>query len=224
MKKLVVPGLIAVLLFAFLLAYLVEVLAVAASAVHGHATAGAMPAPPVTGSPVVTGGTSKGKQIALNAELIASHLSGNPDVVYDRLPGDLAAFSQTICPQGTICFPDWQSGSFQCVSLVVGAFHLSGFGTIPRNDAFGFWSTYAALSGWQEIPNGSQLPQVGDMMVWADGAVGHIAIVVQVNSGSVLFAQANAPSPIGHEDMSASGFVSTSWPGYRIVGFIRALG
>jgi hypothetical protein len=224
MKNILILAVVLVCLFALLLAYLVEVFAVATSVVQARVTNGGTPVPHATGTPVVTGGSGKGKQIALNAELIASHLSGNPDVFYDQLPGDLTAFSQTICPPGSGCNVDWQSGSFQCVSLVVGAFHLSGFGTIPRNDAFGFWSTYAGLPGWQEIPNGSQLPHVGDMMVWADGAAGHIAIVVQVNVGAVLFAQANAPSPIGHEFMSASGFVSTSWPGYQIVGFIRALG
>src|SRR5205814_1816690 len=57
-----------------------------------------------------------GGRLADAAKTIAAHLSGNPDVWYDRsLPEPILTYWQRVCPSGSSCWPFWQNGNLQCV-------------------------------------------------------------------------------------------------------------
>ncbi len=89
------------------------------------------------------------------------------------------------------------------------------------------------MSGWQEIPNVSahSSPLPGDIIVWENGGLGHMAIVLDVKlptnehtSGYVMFGETNGPTPIMQEPLvinSSGKLVMLTWPGYFVLGYIR---
>src|SRR5207245_311247 len=100
--------------------------------------------------------------------------------------------------------------------------------------AFDLWATYQGQAGWMEIPAaaappGSRgLPEPGDVMVFQDASIGHVAIVMTVKlptgnaNGSVTFANANSVSPYTTMPLLPDLSVDTSsWPGYTVWGYIR---
>jgi hypothetical protein len=138
-----------------------------------------------------------------------------------------------------------QSGNLQCVEFVSAAQWLAG-DPLPRiDDAINFWSDYAQIPGWSEIPSPSDYsnlpfvpPTSGDLMIWRNEGPGHIAIVVDyqaptaTQNGSITVAEGNAPgnrwqpfpSPLPGNTytmpVSPNGVIAT-WPGYVVVGFLH---
>ena len=144
-------------------------------------------------------------------------------------PQSVIAYGNAVCPG---CFA-WQSGTYQCVSFVRGA-----YGPIyPMQwtaNAFDLWALYQGKPGWQEIPSAAgaayqrTMPLPGDVMVFKDASVGHVAIVMSVappangQNGSVTFANANSVAPYTTmpllPDLSVD---ASSWPGYTVWGYLR---
>jgi hypothetical protein len=191
--------------------------------------------------------TGANTPVSSAALLIAAHLqclaqpgpcsATNPDTSYDKgLPQAVLAFWQKSCPQGSNCFADWQEGSLQCVMLITGAFALAGAALPATGNAIDFWSLYAHRSGWMEIPSSApgtaayqrSLPQPGDIMVWGDNGLGHVAIVTAVvppgmgQPGSITFAESNGPGAVLSEPLLPDLTVQT-WKGYTVYGYIRSL-
>jgi len=152
------------------------------------------------------------------------------DTWYDSsFPQSVIAYGDAVCPG---CFA-WQNGTYQCVSFVRGA-----YGPIyPMQwtaNAFDLWALYQGKTGWQEIPSAAEaayqrgMPLPGDVMVFKDASVGHVAIVVNVappangQNGSVTFANANSVAPYTTmpllPDLSVD---ASSWPGYTVWGYLR---
>ena len=139
-------------------------------------------------------------------------LHGDPDVNWDaQMPSKALAYWAALCPAGSSCWIDWQSGTFQCVTLVTGTYALAGSSLPATGNAIDFWSLYAHRPGWSEIPSfvaptgqPRHLPLPGDIMVWWNPppSVGHVAIVTAVippvngNNGSITFARANGPGSV----------------------------
>jgi len=149
---------------------------------------------------------------------------------YDRgFPASVIQYGEVVCPG---CWA-WANGTYQCVSFVRGAYSQ----TYPMRltaDAFALWSVYAHQPGWQEIPSAAAppgqrgLPEPGDVMVFADSSIGHVAIVMAVRppqgnqAGLVTFANANSVSPYTTMPLLPDLTVDTSsWPGYLVWGYIR---
>jgi len=147
-----------------------------------------------------------------------------------------AHFPQSVIHYGNqVCggCSSWQNGHYQCVSFVRGA-----YGPIDpmlwTANAFDLYALYQGKPGWQEIPSASgaayqrQMPLPGDVMVFKDSSVGHVAIVMSVvpptngQNGSITFANANSVSPYTTmpllQDLSVD---ASSWPGYTVWGYIR---
>lgn len=159
-------------------------------------------------------------EVALDAIALDSHLSG--DRLQNYNPSDpfmrkVISYWLPTChnKDGSLCEVA-SNGDLQCVEFVTGAFLLAGISLPYAPDAHYFWPDYQnkqAQSDWQEIPAGSGLPEMGDIVVWKTWHydakqkvrvedAGHVAIVVAVippqgnTQGRVYLAQANASSSI----------------------------
>ncbi len=144
-------------------------------------------------------------------------------------PHSVLAYGQAVCPG---CWA-WANGTYQCVSFVRGAYGPI-YPLVWTANAFDLWAVYQGKSGWQEVPANAApvgqrgLPLPGDVMVFKDASVGHVAIVMAVvlpqgdQPGSVTFANANSVSPFTTmpllPDLSVD---ASSWPGYTVWGYIR---
>jgi hypothetical protein len=156
-----------------------------------------------------------------------------PDCYYtwynSSFPQRVIAYGNTVCPGCAA----WANGNYQCVSFVRGA-----YGPIyPMRwtaNAFDLWAVYQDKPGWQEIPSAAAppgqrgMPEPGDVMVFADSSIGHVAIVVSVmppqgnQAGAVTFANANSVSPYTTMPLLPDLTVDASaWPGYLVWGYIR---
>ena len=149
------------------------------------------------------------KVIVQSARAIVAHLHGDPDIFWDtQMPAQAVNYWASVCPPSSQCWTDWQSGNFQCVTLVTGTYALAGTPLPAARNAIDFWTDYANRSGWSEVPSyfadtskPRHLPLPGDIMVWWDAPprVGHVAIVIGVvaptggSNGSITFAEANGP-------------------------------
>jgi len=152
-------------------------------------------------------------------------------------PQPVIAYGQTWCQSHGDC-SDWVNGSYQCVSFVRGAYSQVYPMTLS-NDAFGLWATYQQVPGWQEIPSLATadpaqrfLPEPGDVMVFKDLSVGHVAIVMAVQSpstqknGWIEFTNANSSSAYDRMPLLPNLTVDTSeWAPsggqYAVWGYIR---
>ncbi len=188
------------------------------------------------------------KAVVQAAREIVAHLHGDPDTTWDAgMPQKAVDYWNSACPPGSGCWINWQSGMFQCVTLVTGAYALAGAPLPVAHNAFQFWADYANLPGWSEIPSYAapagtkrHLPLPGDIMVWWDPPprVGHVAIVTDVvpprngQNGSITFAQANGPGSVinGQFVPGITTQILTpdlevlTWSNpveYRVYGFIR---
>ena len=149
-------------------------------------------------------------------------------------PQPVIAYGQAWCHSHNDC-ADWANGSYQCVSFVRGAYSQV-YPMKFSNNAFGLWATYQHVPGWQEIPATAApsplqrgLPEPGDVMVFRDLGVGHVAIVLTVQppnngrNGWIEFANANSSSAYDRMPLLPSLIVDTSgWSGNYIVwGYLR---
>jgi hypothetical protein len=194
-------------------------------------------------------GSPYGVQIVAWAKKMADALYVNPtcgsrrggncnDTYYtSAFPAPVIAYGQNWCKAHGDC-ADWANGSYQCVSFVRGAYSQV-YPMQWTNDAFGLWATYQNLSGWQEIPAAAVadpaqrfLPEPGDVMVFRDTSVGHVAIVIAVQApqgqknGWVEFANANSSSAYDRMPLLPNLMVDTSeWApsggNYVVWGYIR---
>lgn len=170
--------------------------------------------------------------IAAAAFSMAQMLSGDPDVFYRTMPPAVLAYWQQLCPGCT----SWQNGNLQCGMYAVGVYAWAGV-PVPAvpNAAKDFWPTYAqnAFPGWIEVPDGTGLPQPGDLMVfdtphWPTSP-GHIAVVIAVtppaggHNGAVTFGEANGPAPILRWALLPTNSLVVPWNGYSMLGYIRTL-
>jgi hypothetical protein len=152
-------------------------------------------------------------------------------------PKPVLAYGQAWCQAHGDC-ADWANGSYQCVSFVRGAYSQVYPMTLT-NDAFGLWATYQHAPGWQEIPSLATgdpaqraLPEPGDVMVFKDTGVGHVAIVMQVQpptdttNGWITFTNANSSSAYDRMPFRPDLTVDTSeWASsggnYEVWGYLR---
>ena len=193
---------------------------------------------PVGTGPITCSGTCKGKYglaLAQDAQIIANHLYGIPDVYYDTgMPSAVLEYWNSVCPDGSYCRIDWQEGNVQCVFLVTGAFALAGHPLPVAHNAIQFWPDYANQPGFEEIPaRDGGMPAVGDIMVLDDtplGGVGHVAIVTGVtlpskaHVGTIQWAQANSFQNFAQATINPDGTVALDgWLGYTVVGYIRTV-
>lgn len=152
-------------------------------------------------------------------------------------PPAVIQYGQTWCRAHGDC-SDWTNGTYQCVSFVRGAYSQV-YPMKYSNDAFGLWATYQHLPGWQEIPAAATadvaqrfLPEPGDVMVFKDLSVGHVAIVLQVQppvhgqNGWIEFANANSSSAYDRMPLLPNLLVDTrewapSGEQFIVWGYIR---
>lgn len=208
----------------------------------GSGTATATASPPATrgtGSACLpaTGVEAAVVQLALQ---MAAHLSVNPacqgtisfpNCYYtwyeSGFPPAVIAYGEQVCPGCAA----WANGTYQCVSFVRGAYSQA-YPMQQTANAFDLWAVYQGKPGWMEIPSAAAppgqrgLPLPGDVIVWQDASVGHVAIATSVlpprngQDGEITFANANSSSPLDqmvlHPDLSVS-----TWPGYTVWGYIR---
>src|SRR5579859_1215078 len=188
-------------------------------------------------------------QVTLDAKLIALHLHdcrtlGSQNAQQNGCQGSFPryaaydpGFPSTILQWGNnrcgSCW-EWQSGSFQCVSLVTGAyalFHPLDF-TGDGNQFAGLYSSSAArAAGYRFIPTGQGLPITpGDIMTWAGGTAGHVSIVLGWRApsanqpGAITFAQANAWKSVDTLPIHPDLTIATEngyWNGYKVLGYIH---
>lgn len=163
---------------------------------------------------------------------------GCNDTFYtSAFPQPVIAYGQAWCQSHGDC-SDWSNGGYQCVSFVRGAYSQV-YPMKLTNDAFGLWATYQHLPSWQEIPAAAAadvgqrfLPEPGDIMVFKDNALGHVAIVLTVQApqdgknGLITFANANSSSAYDQMPLQPNLLVDTrAWdPSGEIVqvwGYIR---
>ena len=147
---------------------------------------------------------------------------------YDSgFPPEVVAYAEQVCPGCAA----WANGTYQCVSFVRGAYSQA-YPMDQAANAFDLWSVYQGKRGWTEIPSAAAppgqrgLPYPGDVIVWADASVGHVAIATSVlpphdgQNGQITFANANSVTPLDsmilHPDLSVS-----TWSGYTVWGYIR---
>lgn len=226
----------------------------------GIATSGTISSPPAPGTTPTTGATTPacvapskiGAQVVALARKMADALYVNPacgghisfPTCYDtwyKAPGSAyppgaPSFPQAVIQYGQQVCPGcsaWQSGSYQCVSFVRGAYSQVYPMRLTAN-AFDLWATYAGQPGWQEIPSAAAppgqrgLPMPGDVMIFKDSSIGHAAIVMSVvlpstrMDGAITFSNSNSVSPYTTmpllPDLSVD---SAAWPGYSVWGYIR---
>lgn len=152
-------------------------------------------------------------------------------------PSQVIAYGQTWCTAHHDC-SDWAPDNYQCVSFVRGAYSQV-YPMKYTNDAFGLWATYQHLPGWEEIPAAATpdvaqrfLPEPGDVMVFKDLGVGHVAIVIQVQppqngtNGWIEFANANSSSAYDRMPLMPNLLVDTrewapSGEDYIVWGYLR---
>ena len=149
---------------------------------------------------------------------------------YDSdFPQAVVQYGEQVCPGCSA----WANGTYQCVSFVRGAYSQVYPMTLTAN-AFALWATYQGKAGWVEIPSAEAppaargIPEPGDVMVFQDSSIGHVAIVMSVQlptrgaNGAVTFANANSVSPYTTMPLQPDLTVDTSsWPGYTVWGYIR---
>lgn len=156
-----------------------------------------------------------------------------PDCYYtwydSNFPQSVIAYGNTVCPGCSA----WANGTYQCVSFVRGAYGPI-YPMVWTANAFDLYALYAGKPGWQEIPSAAAppdqrgIPLPGDVMVFKDSSIGHVAIVMNVvpshngTDGSITFANANSVSPYTTMPLLPDLTVDTSsWPGYTVWGYIR---
>ncbi|HEY7416499.1 MAG TPA: transglycosylase SLT domain-containing protein [Ktedonobacteraceae bacterium] len=167
---------------------------------------------------------TSGNVIVAEAMSIAHHLHPGPphgyDVSYDAsIPQAALAYWQAMCPGCST----WQNGNLQCATFVAAATALAGAPLDRIQTAVQWWSVYkTAHGGWSEIPNGSAMPQPGDVIVFSSStnAAGHVGIVTNVDAHTLTFAEANGPGPFVTFHMQENTPVIT-WPGFRVLGYLR---
>lgn len=144
-------------------------------------------------------------------------------------PQAVIAYGNQVCPG---CWA-WQNGTYQCVSFVRGAYGPI-YPMVWTANAFDLWALYQGKPGWMEIPSGAAppgergMPLPGDVMVFQDSSIGHVALVMSVlppadgQNGAITFANANSSSPYTMMPLLPDLSVDTaSWPGYTVWGYIR---
>ncbi len=193
-----------------------------------------------------------GAQVVTLAQAMAAALYVNPacgghisypDCYYtwykapgSTFPSGMPTFPQAVIQYGEQVCPGcsaWQSGTYQCVSFVRGAYSQVYPMRLTAN-AFDLWAVYAAQPGWREIPSASAhagqrgIPMPGDVMIFKDASIGHAAIVMSVELptsstiGAITFSNANSVSPYTTMPLLPDLSVDTaSWPGYTVWGYIR---
>jgi hypothetical protein len=156
-----------------------------------------------------------------------------PDCYYtwydSSFPQSVIAYGNEVCPG---CYA-WANGTYQCVSFVRGAYGPI-YPMVWTANAFDLYALYAGKPGWQEIPSAAApssergMPLPGDVMVFKDSSIGHVAIVTSAvpprngTNGSITFANANSVSPSTTMPLLPDLTVDTSsWPGYTVWGYIR---
>ena len=193
-------------------------------------------------------GNPYGAQVVSWAKRMADALYVNPacgkrrggpdcnDTYYtSAFPASVIAYGQAWCRPHHSC-ADWANGSYQCVSFVRGVYSQV-YPMKLTNDAFNLWATYENQPGWQEIPAAAApdpmqrgLPAPGDMMIFKDLSVGHVAIVMDVKApddngknGWIEFAQANSGSAYDRMPLMPNLLVDTrAWGGtYTVWGYLR---
>src|SRR5207245_2292045 len=112
-------------------------------------------------------------------------------------PQAVIQYGQQVCPGCSA----WANGTYQCVSFVRGAYSQVSPMTLSAN-AFDLWAHYARQPGWMEIPAAAApagqrgIPLPGDVMVFKDASIGHVAIVMSValptatTKGAITFSNA----------------------------------
>jgi hypothetical protein len=134
--------------------------------------------------------------------------------------------------------PYAQSGNFQCVFFVLGAYFMAGQPLPAGPNAVDFWGVYHNYAGWLEIPaNGT--PRPGDLAVFSGppsgplaNPAGHIAIIIEVSladtGGYIQLAQANGLQAVENLPLlrinpgfDHSIWQVTAWSGYNLLGYIR---
>lgn len=200
----------------------------------------ATPAATATGTPGCVPPTQVAAAVVALARQMADALYVNPScngtISYPNcyytwynahFPQSVIAYGNQVCGGCAT----WQNGNYQCVSFVRGAYGPIYPLTLTAN-AFDLWALYAGKPGWQEIPSAAPgprgMPLPGDVMVFKDTSIGHVAIVMSVvppasgQNGSITFANANSVSPYTTMPLLADLTVdSSSWPGYSVWGYLR---
>lgn len=194
-----------------------------------------------TGAAVVAWATRMADALYVNPACGNQRGGACNDTWYTRaFPQAVIQYGQNWCQAHGDCV-DWANGSYQCVSFVRGAYSQVDPMTLT-NDAFGLWATYQSQAGWQEIAVAASadvahrgMPEPGDVMVFRDTGVGHVAIVTRVQAptsgrpGWVRFANANSSSAYDQMPLLPDLTVDTSeWAasgaGYTVWGYIRPKG
>jgi CHAP domain len=134
--------------------------------------------------------------------------------------------------------PYAQSGNFQCVFFVLGAYYMAGQMLPAGPDAVKFWGAYQDVPGWLEVPANGE-PRPGDIAVFSGPAsgplanpAGHVAIILDVAKqslggtyGYIQLAQANGEHSVENLTLMKTSQHSTwrviAWPGYELLGYIR---
>ena len=178
--------------------------------------------------------------IAQNALQMAEHLHDGGtygfDVIMDAgFPQPALDFWDSLC--GHAGCGRALSGNLQCGQFVGMAYGWAGLPLVGANTVIEWWTDYAAgrQPGWVEIPNGQGQPQPGDILMLDTpnpgpfAGEGHAGIVVSVQHpvaesglvGSLLFAEANGPTPFVTMPLEANGALDMLWQGYTVKGFLR---
>jgi CHAP domain-containing protein len=217
-------------------------------------TPGATPALTGTASACVPA-SAIGAQVVAWARAMADALYVNPACggrisspdcyfTWYKVPGSTYPPGAPSFPQAVIQYGQqvcagcsaWANGTYQCVSFVRGAYSQVYPMTLSAN-AFDLWALYARQPGWMEIPAAAApagqrgIPLPGDVMVFKDASIGHVAIVMSValptatTRGAITFSNANSVSPYTTMPVFPDFTVdTTSWPGYTVWGYIRPAG
>jgi hypothetical protein len=220
----------------------------------GSATPGTTPTPTGT-TPTCVAPSNIGAQVVAWARAMAAALYVSPacggqisyPTCYDTwykapgtsyppgapsFPAAVIQYGNTVCPGCAA----WANGTYQCVSFVRGAYSQVYPMTLSAN-AFDLWAVYALQPGWLEIPAAAAppgqrgIPLPGDVMVFKDASIGHVAIVMSVElptattNGAITFSNANSVSPYTTMPLLPDLTVDTaSWPGYTVWGYLRPAG
>src|SRR5258708_22204199 len=190
----------------------------------GSPTSGTTPTPGAPASSCVPA-SGIGAQVVAWARAMADALYVNPacgghmsspDCYYTwyKVPGSTyppgaPTFPQAVIQYGQQVCPGcsaWANGTYQCVSFVRGAYSQVYPMQLTAN-AFDLWALYARQPGWMEITVAAApadqrgIPLPGDVMVFKDASIGHVAIVMSValptatTKGAITFSNATSVSP-----------------------------